>query len=178
MEKWWNEKFINRRDWILTHLGELSIDSDETMVLLLIDFMNEHRIMVNHGILANKLKKDADDIDNILSQLSAKGYLNLNFKDGSVRFEIDGVFDQGQEKAMAFNDSLFELFESEFARPLSQMELQRIADWLQTYDQKLISYALREALTYEHKNFDYIERILVEWKKRDFHVEDYEDGKR
>ena len=58
------------------------------------------------------------------------------------------------------------------------MELQRLADWLNVYEQKLIGYALREALTYEHLSFDYIERILVEWKKRGLRPEDYEEGKR
>ncbi len=51
------------------------------------------------------------------------------------------------EKSLAFDQSLFDLFESEFGRPLSQMELQRMADWLKDYEQKLICYALREALT-------------------------------
>ena len=44
MEKWWNERFINRRDWILDHLKDLSLTIEETMVVLMIDFMNEHRI--------------------------------------------------------------------------------------------------------------------------------------
>ena len=43
---------------------------------------------------------------------------------------------------------------------------------------KLICYALREALTYDHKSFDYIERILVEWKNRGMTAEKYEGGER
>ncbi len=40
---------------------------------------------------------------------------------------------------------LFEIFETEFKRPLSQYELQRLSDWYHEYDQQLITYALREA---------------------------------
>lgn len=175
---WWKEKFINRRDYILDHVNELSMNCEEILVILVIDFMNEHQIAITHGILADKLKKSGDEIDDILSNLSTKGYLSLVFVDGKIAFNIDGVFEGANNKTMAFDASLFELFETEFARPLSQNELQRMADWLHDYNQKMIGYALREALTYDHRSFDYIERILIEWKKRGLLPEDYEEGKR
>ncbi len=175
---WYKEKFIDRRNWILDHLNELSINSDETLILLLIDFMNEYQIGVSHQVLAAKLKKTDDEIDDLLSRLSAKGFLNLELRDGKVMFEIDGVFEGNQEKAVSFDISMFDQFETEFGRPLSQMEMERLAQWSEIYHQKLIVYALREALTYDKKSFDYIERILIEWKKRDLTPEDYEEGKR
>lgn len=79
---------------------------------------------------------------------------------------------------MDFDQSLFDVYESEFARPLSQIELQRMSDWMSQYDQKLILYALREAVLYDKRSFDYIERILMEWKKRNFTAQEYEDGSR
>lgn len=79
---------------------------------------------------------------------------------------------------MHFDESLFDVFEMEFGRPLSQMELQRMSDWIENYDQKLIQYALREAIMFDKKSFDYIERILIEWKNRGLQVQDIEDGKR
>ena len=79
---------------------------------------------------------------------------------------------------MDFDQSLFDVFEREFARPLSQLELQRMSEWMGKYDQRLILYALREALLYDKRSFDYIERILAEWKKRNFTVREYEEGKR
>lgn len=178
METWWLERCVNRRDWILDHLQELALTSEETMVVLVIDFMNEHQLPITHAILAEKLKQDSDVIDDILSRLSAKGYMSIEFHNGKIVFNIDGVFAGNKEKTIAFDQSLFDQFESEFGRPLSQSELQRMADWLKLYHQKLITYALREALTYNVKNFDYIERILVDWKKRAFTPEDYEKGKR
>ncbi len=178
MEKWWNKRFINRRDWILDNLTELSLTSDETLVILMIDFLNQHMITITHGILAEKFKKDSDEIDDILSHLTAKGYLSLQFDQGKIIFSIDGVFDDHKEKSIAFDQSMFDLFESEFGRPLSQTELQRMSDWLENYDQKLIGYALREAVTYDRKSFDYIDRILVEWKKTGMSAEQYERGDR
>ena len=176
--KWYKEKFINRRNWIFDHLDELSVSAEETLVLLLIDFMNEYQISVSHQVLAKKLKKSDDEIDDILSRLSAKGFLNLELRDGRIIFEIDGIFEGEQEKPIAMDTSLFDQYETEFGRPLSQMEMQRLAEWTNTYHQKMIIYALREALTYDKKSFDYIERILIEWKKRGLTPEEYEEGKR
>ena len=176
--KWYKEKFINRRNWILDHLDELSVSAEETLVLLLIDFMNEYQISVSHQVLAKKLKKSDDEIDDILSRLSAKGFLNLELRDGRIIFEIDGIFEGEQEKPIAMDTSLFDQYETEFGRPLSQMEMQRLAEWTNTYHQKMIIYALREALTYDKKSFDYIERMLIEWKKRGLTAEEYEEGKR
>ena len=33
---WWKEKFINRRDYMLDHLDELTMTSDETLLIMMI----------------------------------------------------------------------------------------------------------------------------------------------
>lgn len=175
--QWWNEKFINRRNWMMDHLEDITVTSDEAIILLLIDFFNEFQLPVTHQLLAAKMKKGDDEIDDLLSKLTAKGYLELTLANGKVLFQINGVF-EGNHDQLELDASIFDQFETEFARPLSQMEMQRLAEWTSVYHQKLIIYALREALTYDKKSFDYIERILVEWKKRNLTPEDYEDGKR
>lgn len=178
MSAWWNEHFVNRRDYILDHFEDLSLSCEECMAILLIDFMNEHNIPVSHGILASKMKKEGSEIDDLLSNLTKKGYLEISYQDKKIAFLIDGIFDIPKEKTMDFDQSMFDVYESEFARPLSQMELQRMSEWMGLYDQKLIVYALREAVVYDKRSFDYIERILIEWKKRNFTAQEYEDGKR
>lgn len=71
--------------------------------------------------------------------------------------------------------TLFELFETEFKRPLSQMELQRLSDWSREYDQQLIIYALREASISQAFSFNYIDKILCEWKRKGMTAEKYEE---
>lgn len=178
MEQWWNEHFINRRDYILDHFEDMSISCEECMAVLLIDFMNQHNIPISHGILASKMKMDNTAVDDLLSNLSQKGYLQITYKDKKIAFLIDGIFDTPKEKTIDFDQSLFDVYESEFARPLTQVELQRMSEWMSTYDQKLILYSLREAVLYDKRGFDYIERILMDWKKRNFTAQDYEEGKR
>lgn len=60
--------------------------------------------------------------------------------------------------------SLFESFESEFARPLSPIEVQLISDWEKEYEKDIIILALSESVKNNARNFRYIEVVLNSWK--------------
>jgi len=63
--------------------------------------------------------------------------------------------------------NLFEIFEKEFGRPLSPMEYETIASWIDEdrYPQDLILLALKEAVFSGKVHFRYIDRILLEWNR-------------
>ena len=71
------------------------------------------------------------------------------------------------------NDSIFNgqvlnvcsVFEREFGRPLSPMEVDRIRHWCEETDSMLIMEALRRAVMMGKMNFRYIDAILLEWRK-------------
>ena len=42
--------------------------------------------------------------------------------------------------------------------------MERLSEWLHLYDEELIVLALREALIQGKTSFDYINRILMNWK--------------
>lgn len=174
---WWNQKFVNKRDYILDRFEDLSLTCEESMLLLLIDFMNQHQIPISYHVLANKMKLKMQDIDYLLTKLSEKEILKIDYSHKEVTFSIDGIFEI-EKKEILFDEDLFHLFEDEFSRMLTQIEMQRMSMWLKEFEKKQIIYALREAILYEKRNFDYIERILQDWKKRKFTVKDYEEGKR
>jgi len=92
--------------------------------------------------------------------------------------EIEKQAQEEQEYKDIYECSLFELFEQEFARTISSAECQRLADWADHYDDKLIRYALRESLIHGVRSFDYIDRILIAWEKKGMTVEKYENGER
>lgn len=85
---------------------------------------------------------------------------------------------QEQEQANIYSSSLIDLYEQGFGRPLSQREVQTICQWAEEYEDRLIRYALREALTYNKQSIDYVDRILLKWKQRGFTAEQYEEGER
>ncbi|WP_199614895.1 DnaD domain protein [Paenibacillus alkalitolerans] len=72
-----------------------------------------------------------------------------------------------RETAASRRRDLFTVFESEFARPLSPLEYERISAWLDNdqYSDSLILAAVKEAVFAGKVNFTYIDRILMEWQK-------------
>lgn len=175
---WWNKSYFDRRTWILDHFETLGLSMEEGLLLLMIDYFNEQNMVLSHNSLSLKMNMDMEYIDRLLNSLSDKGYLDYEFENGSMKFVIDGVFDHKEPKNDAFNTNLFELFESEFSRPLSQVETQSISDLLQSYDKDMIILALREAMLYEVKQVKYVESVLMSWKQKGYSSEDVKNGAR
>mgnify|MGYP005851716681 CR=1 FL=1 len=73
---------------------------------------------------------------------------------------------------------LYQLFASEFGRPLSPIEVEQIRRWHSEMDGTLIQEALRRAVLMGKHNFKYIDSILLEWQKNNLRtldeVNDYE----
>lgn len=62
------------------------------------------------------------------------------------------------------NVNAFGLFETEFARPLTPIEMDLINQWKNEHDTSIIKMALREAVKHGARNFKYVEAILNNWK--------------
>lgn len=73
--------------------------------------------------------------------------------------------------------SLFAVFEQEFGRPLTPMECETIAGWIDTdgYPEELILFALKESVFAGKLHFRYIDRILLEWSRN--RVNNVEDAR-
>ena len=61
-----------------------------------------------------------------------RGYVSIETNHGEVQFCIDGIFADEKETS-SFDLSLFEVFEDDFARPLSQMEVELLSQWTMEY---------------------------------------------
>ena len=162
-EKWWNENYIDRRKWIMENLEKINVSPAEALIVLLIDYLNETGSDFTLNSLSEKLHLSEKETDALISSLVSKGYLKITSENGRVRFLIDGVFSEKTEKRDL--SSVFDLFEEEFGRVLSQSELQEINDWLSVYKQDDIIYALRQASIYNKKSFPYIRSILKNFSR-------------
>lgn len=71
------------------------------------------------------------------------------------------------EKVLSEEQDLFTIFEQEFGRPLTPLECESLAMWMDQdgQDPSMIKAALRESVMSGKLNFRYIDRILLEWKK-------------
>lgn len=73
---------------------------------------------------------------------------------------------QFEEKQQSIN--LLEIFQQEFGRLLTPIEMQTIGEWLDRdhYSQDIILEALREAVLNQKYSLKYIDRILLSWDKK------------
>lgn len=71
------------------------------------------------------------------------------------------------EKNLLQETNLYTTFEMEFGRPLSPLECETLAMWLDQdqHTPEIIKAALKESVLSGKLNFRYIDRILFEWKK-------------
>ncbi|HEY4553344.1 MAG TPA: DnaD domain-containing protein [Bacillaceae bacterium] len=87
-----------------------------------------------------------------------------------IRLAEDMLLEQKQadmENMFLDDQDLYTTFEKEFGRPLSPIECETLAMWIDhdSHDPVIIKAALREAVISGKINFRYIDRILFEWKK-------------
>ena len=175
--KWYEQRFVNRRDWILDHLEYLGLSEKETVLVLLMDFMNENRIPITIDVLAQRTGMSETDVDETIAVLYAKKYLDIRASGKRVSFRLDGLFETDVAKEESVIDrSVFDLFESEMKRPLTQKDMEKITDWNRTYDKRLVILALREASIYQSVSIPYIDKILNEWARKGLSAEMVEKG--
>lgn len=176
--KWYEQNFVSHRDWVLDHLDLLGMDAKETVVVLLIDFFNEHHYDISLDILAKKSCFSMEELNEVLSVLAAKKYLSITASSEGVVFSLAGLFETDTARTEAILDSsLYSVFEEEFGRTLSSVEMEKISEWNRNNDKKMILLALREASAYQKKSFGYIDHILADWKKSGATFETIEEGK-
>lgn len=160
MKQWYNESYFNRNNWILEHIREKNLSTEETVVLLIIEMYNSSRDDITLPALVEASNLDSEKVDAVLNGLCQKGYLSINFTNGRVVYNTDGLFEKKTDLEK-ISSSLFETFEEQFSRPLTQPETVMLSEWVNTYDEKQIIDALRKALINRKYNFKYIEKILT-----------------
>lgn len=160
--KWYETNYASHRDWVFDNMENLGLSTDEVMVALLIDFCNEKRLKISIEGLAKKMNCDFERVNAILNSLCAKAYLTIKASGKGIRYDLSGLFEVNVEQRVRIQEgSLFDLFESEFKRPLSRKEMEQVNEWLKVWDKKSVVHALKEASMYEKVSMAYIYKILI-----------------
>ena len=163
MKKWYQERYFSRRDWLLENMNRLEVSPLQGLILLHIDYCQEGRQVVTMENLAMQCHCDLEEIDAAIDDLVKMDYLVISSKNRKVYFDISGVFEDRPK--LEVSRDLFEVFEGEFGRPLSQKEMIAISQWQSAYDSKTIIKALREAVIQDKMSTSYIDRILENWSR-------------
>lgn len=118
------------------------------------EIINSFNTLMEKNLISTNIIKDGDRID---EEISLDGIYKL------AATNINKKITKNQEK------NIFELFENEFARPLTPMEYELINAWIESgINEDLIKEALKEATYNGVNNFRYIDKILYEWGKKGY----------
>lgn len=161
-------KCINISRLLLLRAKELQINDSECHILLLVYTLKDIGIQTvtpqtiqNYSMLSNQ------ELDKVLASLLNKrliynhlGSISLNNLEQKLLQENNEVEEIKTEV------NLISIFEEQFARALSPIELNIIKDWKNCeYSDEMIIKALKEAVKSQVLNFRYIEGILSNWAK-------------
>lgn len=175
---------------LLKQYAQLKLNDAEAMLLIhLFAFVEkERKDFPTIEELQNRMAADPEHVVRLLQKLMKDGWIRIDEETdpvSQVRYEsynMSGVYaklaaaaagtrmkERQQLKLAKLQEhtDLYTMFEQEFARPLTPMELETITNWLDKdqYREELVAAALKEAVFAGKVHFRYVDRILLEWSR-------------
>jgi DNA replication protein len=182
-----DSRLVRNIDWktlLLETYRDMSLSEEHVMIILMTDYcLIQGDRLVTADLLSLKMSLDYKKIDQLFAELMNKGLINLvTEEDGLMSTSITGLKEllidayvrtyikdkTKPEKTEKSNDNLIAIFETEFGRPLSYLEIQTIRKWFEEgYQEVQILNALKTATSAKVKNIRYIDKILLEWRQQE-----------
>lgn len=171
-------KQINWKNLLIANYKSLNLSEDEVMVLLVSDYcLEQGETLITPELLTLKMSMDGKKLSATLTALLNKNLIIYEEKDGKLATSLNGIKrllideflkKEGQPDANKNVQNLYNIYESEFGRPLTYTEIETIKSWLETgFSESQIILALKEAVASKAKNMRYIDKILLNWKQQE-----------
>lgn len=158
-------------------------DAQILLVLHLLVFQDEGKMFPTIQELENRMSLSQSQIMKELQALVASGYLQLQqdvdhwgrmteYYDLTPLYkrltEFVTITERKKREVSEVDENIFLIFEQEFGRPLSPIEIDYINQWIDQdgYPLPLIAQSLNEAKVVGKLSFRYIDRILLEWSNQ------------
>ncbi|PRY83246.1 DnaD domain-containing protein [Alkalibacterium olivapovliticus] len=171
---------------LLMYYRELGLNSNDLVVLIqLMSLVEIGQRFPDSQLLADRLDVSREEAYKAIHQLMTKRVITIETssdEEGKSQdeFSFDLLYErliylmdevektkESKKEAVTSKD-LYRLFEEEFGRGLSAMEIQTLEMWIKEdlYSSELIEAALREAVLSQVYSLKYIDRILLTWEKK------------
>lgn len=187
----WQDGHVDVPYWLFRYYAQLRMNETDVMLVLHVmafqqkenkDFPTleelQRRMSVTQekiiAVLQKLLKEGLLSIDEVMDPASGVHSEKYNWQPLLQRLaecrleelrreqEELGAAEERKERS-----DIFSIFEKEFGRPLTPMELESISGWIDKdgYAEELILAGLKEAVFAGKVHFRYIDRILLEWQR-------------
>lgn len=192
LQKWLKAGNTTISNVLLTHYKSLGLSNEQLiLVLQLKSFIDAGNDFPDTEIISKRMQISSSDVFQMIHELINKKLIIIETEkniEGKTRdsYRLDLLWDklamvisrqenqQRFEKQHLSEQDLFQLFEAEFSRPLSPIEMQTIGMWLDEdhYAIELIELALREAVLNQVYSLKYVDRILLNWERKNIRTKD------
>ncbi|MCR8968959.1 DnaD domain-containing protein [Facklamia sp. 7083-14-GEN3] len=197
---WMKSGYTMVPNLLIDHFGQLGLNSNEFLfITYLLKQINQSQSADTIINLSNQFAWESDLLYETLNSLLDKNYLNIELvPDGEGKqtdhYTLRPLFDKldqlvtdqntNEVESLTNNQSqpdqkvkagqLIQVFEEEFGRSLSSVELETLYQWIQKdgYQPDLVYQALKEATVRQVFNLKYIDRILLNWQEQNIHTVD------
>lgn len=173
-------------NYLLDHFREVGMTTDQLLVFLqLRRYMDRGQKMPAAEDIADHLGWDKQRVYQILHELIANKLMTItSVPDGQgqkqdaydfrllmeklSQLAVQTTKKEVQTTATTNRATVFNQIETEFGRPLSPLEMESINQWLDNdhYRPELIQLALKEAVLSQAYSLKYMDRILLNWEKK------------
>ena len=177
------EKIMDAIDWrmiLVDNYKKLGLNENELSIILVTNSLIQKGMdFITPDIIALKMTLDFQEIDSCFTNLIKKDILTLEGRE-KIRISIEPLkkqlieifYDEVKKETSSPSNKeqndIFVLFETEFGRALSQFEVNTIKDWFdQGNSASTIKEALNVATLAKVKTIRYIDKVLLEWKRRE-----------
>lgn len=164
------------RPFLFKIIKENNLDINETLLILYLT--NQEHPELDLDLINSITTLNNEEIITAFSSLTGKGLISTSItKDGDrviEEIDLDGIYklaasNINKKEVKKQEKNIFELFEKEFARPLTPMEYEFINAWINSgMNEDLIKEALKEATYNGVSNLRYIDKIIYEWTKKGY----------
>lgn len=164
---------------------ELKITDEEAMLIMHVHaFLEAGNPFPTPDEIGSRMMTSQNHVTTMIQKLMQQGYLAIEQENDKELITehislqplwerlLDCVYKEKQEEKelsqKALEGEVFQLFEQEFGRFLSPMEIETISMWMDQdgHSPAIIRMALKEAVISQKISLRYVDRILFEWKKK------------
>lgn len=188
MKVWAEQKHISIPSLFFQMYKQIGVTDEEAIFIShILAFQAEGKEFPTPMMMAERTCFDVNAVSSMYQRLIQKGYIELlqQIDEKGIVFEKFSVYpiwerimnklEQQTFVAEVANSkvddrSIFTLLEQELGRLLSTIEIEKVSMWID-HDQhspEIIKEAIKEAVLANKLSLRYIDRILFEWKKKQF----------
>lgn len=169
-----NKKLVAESIFIKEAL-KLNLSLNEFLLLLYFD--NSYDVVFDMKVIAKTLNMKEEDVINAYGSLMSKKIISVKAeKDGFGKIResvsLENFYSEirsdykSREKENTKTD-IYETFEKEFGRTLSNTDYEIINAWIESgFSEELIEAALKEAVYNGALTLRYVDKVLYEWNRK------------